>query len=82
MSAPRTSPEQRRVAEISAPETYRPGQPVWVFRGSWCPGIVVGGSSRALTIRYTPAGGHGTGVDTAFPADVATRDEPHPATDA
>jgi hypothetical protein len=33
-------------------------------------------------VRYIPAAGRGTGVDTAIAMDLAVRDEPDPAIDS
>ncbi len=79
--APPTPPDQRARTEITAPDTYRAGQPVWVFRRSWCPGVVMNASAQAVMVRYLPATGRGTGVDTVFADDLAVRYEPDPAID-
>jgi hypothetical protein len=42
---------------------------------------VLSASSQAVMVRYTPAAGRGTGVDTAVAADLASRDDFAPAID-
>ena len=79
---PATTPDQRALTDVAACEAYRPGQRVWLFRGAWRPGVVLTVSSVALTVRYAPGAGRGTGVDTALPPDVADRDEPAAIVDA
>jgi hypothetical protein len=55
-------------------DAYQVGQRVWVYRDSaWRPGVVLTISSRALTVRYRPGQGRGTGVDTVTGAIVAAR---------
>ncbi len=72
MPAPSTSPDGRIPVTADA---YSAGQAVWVFRGSWRPGVVLNASPRAVMVRYAPAAGRGTGVDTVFAADLAERDD-------
>ena len=81
MPAPSTRPDGRGNARTAAADSYRAGQTVWVFRGSWRPGVVLSASSRAVMVRYSPAAGRGTGVDTVFAADLASRDDVDPAID-
>lgn len=81
MPAPSNSPDKRGNAQAVTADSYRAGQAVWVFRGSWRPGVVLSASSRAVMVRYIPAAGRGTGVDTAFAADLASRDDVDPAID-
>lgn len=78
MPAPSTSPDGRTPVTADA---YSAGQAVWVYRGSWRPGVVLDSSSRAVMVRYAPAAGRGTGVDTVFAADLASRDDFDPTID-
>jgi hypothetical protein len=82
MPAPSTSPDKRGSAQTVTADSYHAGQAVWVYRGSWRPGVVLSASSQAVMVRYTPAAGRGTGVDTAVAADLASRDDFDPAIDA
>jgi hypothetical protein len=82
MPAPSTTPDRRGPTEVVSAGAYRAGQAVWLFRGSWRPGVVLDSSSRAVMVRYIPAAGRGTGVDTAIAMDLAVRDEPDPAIDS
>jgi hypothetical protein len=66
---------------VVPPESYHPGQPVWVYRGSWRPGVVLTASAQAVTVRYRPYAGRATGVDTVFGRDLETRDESDPVLD-
>ena len=75
MPMPSATPAGRGLAEILSADTYRPGQRVWLFRGSWRPAVVLHSSQRAAMVRYSPSAGRGTGVDTAIAADLAMRDE-------
>jgi hypothetical protein len=61
---------------------YRPGERVWVHRsGSWRPGIVLHLSLEAVTVRYRPAEGRGTGVDTVTGQSLAVRNDDDPFLD-
>ena len=52
----------------------RPGLRVWVLRaGAWRPGIVLSASPKAATVRYRPADGPGTGVDTVTFGSLSVR---------
>ena len=54
----------------------QPGLRVWVLRsGAWRPGIVLTCSPIAVTVRYRPTGGPGTGVDTVTFGSLAIREE-------
>src|SRR5262249_10156549 len=54
-----------RMTAEAAFDGYQPGQRVWIRRsGSWQPGIVLYATTKAVTIRYRPAVGRGTCVDT------------------
>lgn len=81
MPAPSATPDLRGPAEVASADTYSPGQRVWVYRGSWRPGVVLAVSALAVAVRYQTHTGRGTGVDTALAGDLATRDEPDPVVD-
>jgi hypothetical protein len=81
MAAPTLDPRLHAFAGV--PEDYLPGQRVWVHRdGSWRPGVVLQYSPRAVTVRYRPAVGAGTGVDTVTVRSLALREEEDPGLDA
>jgi hypothetical protein len=63
--APSIDPNDLDPAEIAPADSYRPADPVWVYRaGRWHAGVVVAASSRAATVTYRPAQGPDTVVDT------------------
>jgi hypothetical protein len=71
---PPLAPQLHPLDESAAPDTYRPGQPVWVYRnGSWRPGVVLDSTSRAVMVRYRPADGPGTGVDSVTGHSIVER---------
>ncbi len=75
MPTPNVPPESRHATEIAAADTYRPGQPVWVHRGAWQPGVILEASPRAVLVRYRHHG-RALGIDTVLPYQVAHREEP------
>jgi hypothetical protein len=81
MPAPRLTPDQRDGDAVAAAGSYRPGQPVWVFRGSWRPGVVITASALAVSVRYQPNTARGTAVDTVLAADLVIRKDFEPITD-
>ena len=63
MPAPTIDPNQRNRAQVAPTNSYRPADPVWVFRGgTWRAGVVETVSPLAATVRYRPNGARGTGV--------------------
>jgi hypothetical protein len=74
------TPDRR--GEVAPADSYLPGQRVWVYRGSWRPGVVIAASAQAVSVRYRPDVGRGTGVDTVLAADVVTREDADPMTDS
>lgn len=53
---------------VETPRSYRPGDPVWVYRGGdWRSGEVLQASAAAIAVRYRLTGNQGTGVDTLRP---------------
>jgi hypothetical protein len=63
--APSIDPNDLDPAEIAPADSYRPADPVWVYRaGTWHAGVVVAASSRAATVTYRPARGPDRAVDT------------------
>jgi hypothetical protein len=63
--APTIDPNQLDPAEVAPAESYRPADPVWVYRaGAWHAGVIVAASTVAATVTYRPAPGLGTAVDT------------------
>jgi len=82
MSAPTLDPQCRSVT-VTPPDGYDPGERVWIHRaGSWRPGVVLHSSPNAVTVRYRPAEGRGTGVDTVSGGDfLVAREEEDPFLD-
>jgi hypothetical protein len=81
MGAPDIDPN-RRFLSGSVLDAYQPGQRVWVHRsGSWRPGIILHCTSQAATVRYRPAEGIGTGVDTVTGYSLADRADDDPYLD-
>jgi hypothetical protein len=65
MAAPTIDPDQRHPADVAPTNSYRPTDPVWIYRGGvWHTGVIESVSSRAATVTYRPSGARGTGVDT------------------
>jgi hypothetical protein len=82
MSVPTADPATRRSPDTRNPDHYGPGQQVWVYcSGSWRPGIVLASSALAATVRYRPAEGRGTAVDTVTGLNLAAREEADPYVD-
>jgi hypothetical protein len=82
VSAPNLDPNHHTLAGTPPPGGYRAGKRVWVHRsGSWRPGIVLHSSHKAVTVRYRPAEGRGTGVDTVTVHSLAIRDDDDPFLD-
>ncbi len=76
MPAPTVEPGRRPTGEIATTDSYRPTDPVWIFRGgAWRPGIIEAASSRAATVTYRPNTTRGTGVDTLTARYIARRSE-------
>jgi hypothetical protein len=76
MSAPIMNPTDRHTADLLSPDEYGPGTGVWVFcGGSWRPGIVIGCSPQAASVRYRPTSSRGTAVDTVMARNLARRME-------
>lgn len=74
MSAPTASPTDLHAADLLSPEEYAPGTGVWVFcGGTWRPGIVIGSSPQAASVRYRPTESRGTAVDTVMARNLAKR---------
>src|SRR5205814_9268750 len=48
MSAPTIDPERRHPTDVAPTDSYRPADPVWVYRsGTWRAGVVAASSARA-----------------------------------
>jgi hypothetical protein len=81
MSAPALNPNYHTRSTNSA-DAYHPGARVWIHRsGAWRPGVVLQSSVEAVTVRYRPAEGRGTGVDTVNSRSLAIRDDVDPVLD-
>jgi hypothetical protein len=71
-STPTVAPVHRDPADVAPAESYRPADPVWVYRDGWRAGIIEAASPRAVTVTYQPRNHRGgTGVDT-FTAPYVT----------
>jgi hypothetical protein len=82
MPVPTVEPHLHPAARALGSEDFRPGQPVWVHRaGAWRPGVVLHRSTQAVTVRYRPADGPGTGVDTVTSRSLADRSDADPFLD-
>jgi hypothetical protein len=82
MPVPTIDPDQRDPAEVAPTDSYRPADPVWVYRGGlWRAGVVEAASSRAATVTYRPNDSRGTGVDTLTARFVLARADLDPTLD-
>lgn len=82
-SAPTLDPGRRDPADVSPTDSYRPADPVWVYRGgTWCAGVVEAASALAATVTYRPTTARGTAVDTLTAKYLLPRAEPDPALDS
>ena len=78
--APTLDPDRRDPADVCPTDSYRPADPVWVYRaGAWCTGIVEAASALAATVTYRPATVRGTAVDTLTARFLLPRTQPDPA---
>jgi hypothetical protein len=83
MSAPIVDPATLPNHDGTRPDHYPRGTRVWVFcSGSWRPGIVLGSSEKAASVRYRPTDGRGTAVDTVLAHKLVLRDDDDPYVDA
>ncbi|GAA1584017.1 hypothetical protein [Actinoplanes couchii] len=71
VSTPTVTPPHRDPADVAPAESYRPADPVWVYRGCWVAGVIEASSPRAVTVTYRSEKHSGTGVDT-FTAPYVT----------
>jgi hypothetical protein len=82
MAAPLLDPNLRTEPETVPGAGFQPGTWVWVHTsGSWRPGIVLHSSPHAATVRYRPAEGRGTSVDTVTTHSLAARKDEDPFLD-
>ncbi|WP_229067604.1 hypothetical protein [Actinoplanes sp. DH11] len=80
-STPNLTPPQRDPADVAPAESYRPADPVWVYRDGWRAGVIEASSPRAVTVTYRPGVHPGTGVDTFTAPYVTSRFDSDPALD-
>ena len=80
-SAPTVLPPHRDPADVAPADSYRPADPVWVYRDGWRAGVIETASPRAVMVTYRPSERRGTGVDTFTAAYVLARAEPDPSLD-
>jgi hypothetical protein len=82
MPVPTIEPQIYAPPGAPAADEYQAGQPVWVYRaGAWRPGVVLHSSAKAVMVRYRPAEGPGTGVDTVTNQCLAARSDLDPLLD-
>jgi len=82
MPAPTFTPDDRDPRVVAPADSYRPSDPVWVYRGNtWCAGVVERASALAVTVTYRPGTSRGTAVDTLTAAFVCPREDPDPILD-
>lgn len=82
MSAPSVTPAALPSNDATRPDQYPRGARVWVFcAGSWRPGVVLGSSEKAASVRYRPTEGRGTAVDTVLAHKIVPRDDEDPYVD-
>lgn len=81
MSAPNVPPPQRDPAEVAPADSYRPADPVWVYRDGWHAGVIEAASPRAVMVTYRPTAHRGTGVDTFTAPYVLPRADVDPSLD-
>lgn len=83
MAAPTIDPHDLDPAQIAPTDSYRPTDPVWVFRsGAWYAGVIVTASNRAATVTYRPGNSRGTAVDTLTAAYLRPRADADPMLDS
>jgi hypothetical protein len=80
--APTIDPNDLDPADVPPVDSYRPADPVWVYRsGTWQAGVIVAASRRAATVTYRPAPGRGTAVDTLTAPYLLPRADADPLLD-
>ncbi|MEV6341859.1 hypothetical protein [Actinoplanes sp. NPDC051851] len=80
-TTPTIAPPQRDPADVAPAESYRPADPVWVYRDGWRAGVIEAASPRAVTVTYRPGAHFGTGVDTFTAPYVTSRHDDDPTLD-
>jgi hypothetical protein len=81
-STPTVAPVHRDASDVAPAESYRPADPVWVYRDGWRAGVIEAASPRAVTVTYQPGTTHrGTGVDTFTAPYVTLREDLFPDLD-
>jgi hypothetical protein len=82
MAVPVLDPGHHTDPVLDGSGGFRPGDRVWLRTGgSWRPGVVLHSSQDAATVRYRPAEGRGTGVDTVTKECLALREDDDPFLD-
>lgn len=82
MPAPTFTPDDRDPRVVAPADSYRPSDPVWVYRGNtWCAGVVERASALAVTVTYRPGASRGTAVDTLTADFLCPREDPDPILD-
>ena len=80
-STPTGTPSHRDPAEVDPSDSYRPTDPVWVYRDGWHSGVVEAASPRAVTVTFRPGSAPSTGVDTFTAPYVTVRADRDPLLD-
>lgn len=76
MPIPTLGPDDRDPGTVAPTDSYRPADPVWVYRSdTWCAGVVERVSARAATVTYRPGTSRGTAVDTLTAAYLFPRED-------
>lgn len=81
MAAPTVPPPHRNPADVAPADSYRPADPVWVYRDGWHAGVIEAASPRAVMATYRPTEHRGTGVDTFTAPYVRARADLDPSLD-
>jgi hypothetical protein len=82
VAAPTIDPDHRDPTDVAPTDSYRPTDPVWVFRGgAWRAGVIEAASPVAATVTYRPTDQRGTGVDTLTARYLLARGEVDPLLD-
>jgi len=81
--APSIDPSDLDPDHVAPADSYRPADPVWVYRGGeWIAGVVVAASRRSATVTYRPTEGPGTAIDMLTAPFLSPRADSDPRLDA
>jgi hypothetical protein len=83
MAIPSFHPDGRDPTEVAATDSYRPTDPVWVYReGHWRSGVIEAASPLAAMVTFRRVNCCGTGVDTVTARYLTIRTDADPALDS